>query len=322
MPAEQLWRRKVHQPAIVLVDETVAFDIDVPVLSGRMQWRTHPSCLGLDHGHGFRGLLGADHRRIPLDDPGFLAGDRRQAVTEKFRMIHADRRDDGSQRRIDHIGGIEPAPKADFEQQHVGGMLREQDECRRGFGLEDGDWRAGIGALALLQRFAQFIITGEHAATATSKTNALIEPHEMGRGIDVNAQACGFQNRAQIGDRRSLAVGARDMDHRRQLAFGMTKRFQEPMHSLQAEIDGFRMQCGQPHHHVTKLRRRHGRRPVHACGAAGTVSGAVTICAGVTDTCTAGFARGSGAGDLVNRRHSRASVARMSWRCTTISTMP
>ena len=27
-------------------------------------------------------------------------------------------------------------------------------------------------------------------------------------------------------------------------------------------------------------------------------------------------------GDLVNSRHRRASVARKSWRCTTISTMP
>ena len=58
----------------------------------------------------------------------------------------------------------------------------------------------------------------------------------------MDPQACGFQNRAQIRDRRTLAVGAGDMNDRWQLAFGVTEPFQQPMHPLQAEVDTLGMQ--------------------------------------------------------------------------------
>ena len=68
-------------------------------------------------------------------------------------------------------------------------------------------------------------------------------------------------------------------------------------------------------------RPRSGGGRVHACGAAGAVSGADTIWAG-SDTSGAAFGAVSSAGDLVSRRQSRAKVGRSSWRCTTMSTMP
>ena len=40
---------------------------------------------------------------------------------------------------LDHVGGVEPAAEADFEQQHVGRMAREQQERRRRGDLEHGD---------------------------------------------------------------------------------------------------------------------------------------------------------------------------------------
>ena len=45
---------------------------------------------------------------------------------EKLGVIQADRRDHARQRLIDHVGGIQPAAETDFQQHHVGGMLREQ----------------------------------------------------------------------------------------------------------------------------------------------------------------------------------------------------
>ena len=97
---------------------------------------------------------------------GLLAGDRGQRVAEKFRVIHADRRDHGRQRRVDHIGGIEPSAEADFEQHDIGRMLREQAERRRGLDLENRDRLAGVGALAMFERRAQFVVADQHAAAA------------------------------------------------------------------------------------------------------------------------------------------------------------
>ena len=62
----------------------------------------------------------------------------------------------------------------------------------------------------------------------------------------MDAQARRFQDRAQISDRRALAVGAGDVDHRRQLALGMIEPLQQPVHPIQAEIDALRMQRRQP----------------------------------------------------------------------------
>ena len=89
MPAEQPWCREVHQAAVVLVDQSSALDIDVPLLTGRMQRRVHASGLCFDHGHRLGGLLGANHRRVALDDRGFLAGNLAQRVPEEFGVIHA-----------------------------------------------------------------------------------------------------------------------------------------------------------------------------------------------------------------------------------------
>ena len=179
-------------------------------------------------------------------------------------MIHADGGDHGRQRRLDHIGGVEPAAETDFQQHHIGRMLREQTKCRRGFDFENRDRRAGIGPLAMFQHPAQFIVADQRAAAAAAEPKAFVDPHQIGRGIGVDAQARGFQDRPQIGDGRALAVGAGDMNHRRQLALGMIQPLQQPMHPLEIEIDAFGMQGGQPRDQFTERLRRFGGRRVHA----------------------------------------------------------
>ena len=193
---------------------------------------------------------------------------------EKFGVIHADRRDHGRQRRLDHVGGIQPPAEADFQQHHVGRMLREQTKRRRGLNLEKGDGRAGIGPLAMLQRRAQFFIADQRAAAGPPQTKAFVDPHQRGRGIGVNAQLRGFQNRPQIRDRRTLAIGAGDVNHRRQLAFGMFEPLQQKLHPLQTQIDAIGMQRRQPRDQFAERLIAFGRWCVHAWGAAGATSAA------------------------------------------------
>ena len=214
---------------------------------------------------------------------------------------------------------FEPATKADLEQHHIGFMLREQTKRGGGLDFENGDGIAGVDALALLQRRAQFVIADECATAGVADPETFVEPHQKRRGQRVDAKAGSFQDRAQIRDGRTLAIGAGDMDHRRQFAFGMAEPLQQPVHAVEAEVDPARMQRGQPRDQVAQWLMQWSRRHVHACGA-GALSAADTICAALTTVVA--FGAVSTAGDLVRSRHSRASVGRMSWRCTTMSTMP
>src|ERR1700730_5024264 len=200
-------------------------------------------------------------------------------------------------------------------------MLREQPERHRSLDFKNGDRPAGIGALAMFERATQFIIADKNAAAGSAEAKALVDPHQGGRDIDMNAQARGFQNRAQIRDRRTLTIGAGDVDYRRQLAFGMFEPLQQPLPPIEIEIGALGMQGGQPRDQFAERRRRLGRGCVHAWGAAGATSAPDTIWAGVT-TGVSGFEAVSVAGDFVNSRQIRASVGRSSWRCTTMSTMP
>src|SRR6516165_5137618 len=191
---------------------------------------------------------------------------------------------------------------------------------RRGLDFENRDRLSRIGAFAMLQRLAQFVVLHESSATAATEPIAFVDPHQIRRRIDVNAMARGFQDRAQIGDCGTLAVGPGDVNHRGQLSLWMAETFQEPLHALQVEIDALWMQGGKPRHQIAEWARP-SRRRVHAGGAVGASSAAEATGAAVA-ACAAGFAAVGIAGDLVSKRQSRASVGRKSWRCTTRSTMP
>ena len=206
-----------------------------------------------------------------LEDAGLLIGDLLERVAEKLGVVDRDAGDDGGERMIDHIGRVQPAAEADFQQQHIGRMAREQQQADRGGDLEHGDGRAGIGALAFLQRRAELLVGHQHAFARLAQAEALVEAHQMRRGIDVHALAGRFQDRAQEGDGGALAVGAGDMDHRRQLALGMIERGEQPLDAIERQIDALGMQRGQPRDDRVN-RRRHGgaltRAPEPAIAAA------------------------------------------------------
>ena len=105
--------------------------------------------------------------------PAFSAAIFVERVAEEFHVIDRHRRDDAGQRLVDHVGGVEPAAEADFEQQHIGRMPREQQEGRRGRDLEHGDRRAGVGALAFLQRRRQLVVGDQRSRRAAKRKRSL-----------------------------------------------------------------------------------------------------------------------------------------------------
>ena len=174
--------------------------------------------------------------------PAFSRGDRRNRAPKIIGVIVADRRDDRRGRIVDDVGGVETAAEPDLEQQHVGGALGEQHEGGCGRDLEHRDRPAGIGILAAAERFDQPLLVDEAPAADLSEPDALVESHEMRRGVDMCGEARAFQDRAHEGDGRSLAVGAGHVDHRRQAPFRMPERGEEVGDALEREIDRARVQ--------------------------------------------------------------------------------
>src|SRR5262249_54278069 len=105
----------------------------------------------------------------------------------------------------------------------------------------------------------------------------------------------------QEGDHRAFAIRAADMDHRREVPLGMIEAFENPPHAIERQVDLLGMKLEQSRENG--IDRRHVVAAASS-GEGGGASGARRI------------------GDLVSSRHSRASVERSSWRCTTMSTMP
>ena len=76
--------------------------------------------------------------------------------------------------------------------------------------------RIAVGALAGLQRRDEFGVRHQHAAARSPEPETLVHAHQVGRGIHMDARAGRFEHGAHERDGRSLAVGAGDVDDRRQ----------------------------------------------------------------------------------------------------------
>jgi len=76
------------------------------------------------------------------------------------------------------LDGVEPPAETDFQQHHIGGMLREETKCRRGFDFKNGDRRTRIGPLAMFQRRVQLVIVHEGAAAGSAEPIAFVDPHQ------------------------------------------------------------------------------------------------------------------------------------------------
>jgi hypothetical protein len=150
--------------------------------------------LALDHPERLARLRGHDQRHAALDDARLLGSDQCHAVAQELGVVERDRRDHGDKRPLHHIGGIKPAAEPDLKQQHIGRMAREQHKRRRGLDLEHGDRRRAIGDLALRECVCERLISDELAAVSVPESEALVETHQMRRGIDMHTAASRFEH--------------------------------------------------------------------------------------------------------------------------------
>ena len=286
----------------------------MPVLRRSVQRCTKALRRLFDRSFGIRRKLCADHRHAFLDNARLFRGDLRKRVAKEFDVIHPDGGDDAGQRLLDHIGRIQPSAKPDFQQHDIRRMPREQIKRRSRLDFEDRDGFACIDAFAMIERVAQLVIGHKNAAADLAEAEALVETHQMRRRIGVNAQARCLQNGAEKRHGRSLAVGPGNMNDRRDTSFGMIETLKNAPHPVEREIDPLGMKRSKTRQNVVVGRRRFlGRRRCHAGDA---VAGRSTGSDALRDS------KPSAGGALVSKRQIRANVARKSWRCTTISTMP
>ncbi len=121
--------------------------------------------------------------------------------------------------------------------------------------LEEGDRLAAIGLFAFFEQRSE--PASEIRSLATRMRSWKL--HQMGRGVGVNREARRRHDVAEIGNRRALAIGARDMDDGRQLRFRIAQLRQDGVHPVETEVDDFRMQLEKPRQ--DGVAERHVTRP-------------------------------------------------------------
>jgi len=112
----------------------------------------------------------------------------------------------------------------------------------------------------------------------------------------MHAFAGRFEHGAHEGDGRALAVGAGNVNDRRQPPFRMIERGEQTLDPAKRQIDALGMQRQQPRQHGVE-RRRVGVERAHVVASSGAGKLGARWC-------------GSPAGELVSSRHSLAMVAR------------
>ncbi len=184
-------------------------------------------------------------------------------------------------------------------------MACKQQKGRGGLDLEHRDRRSGIVALALREHLGKFGVLDQSAAAFIADAKPLVEAYQVRRGVNVHPLARGFQNGARKRDCRTFAIGASNVDHRRQAMFRMPQPPKQPLDAVERKIDALGMQLQEPGQHALPAvcsltagfeRFCPGKRAAHA--SAGNETG----------DCSAP------AGAFVSRRQSRAMVARSSRR--------
>ena len=85
----------------------------------------------------------------------------------------------------------------------------------------------------MLQRHVEAARVDETAG----EPDALVEAHEMGRVVDVDLLAGGFEEGAQVRDGRALAVGAGDMNDRGDAILWAAHALEQPDLAIEMQVD-------------------------------------------------------------------------------------
>ncbi len=123
----------------------------------------------------------------------------------------------------DDVGRIEPAAEANLEEDHI-----TQDSPRTASSAAAvviSNWVMSSPSLTACVRAGHQRVLprrwGLALPSSPGDLDALMEAHEVRRGVHVHAVSCGLQYGLQVGRDGPLAVGAGDVDDGRQIKCGL-----------------------------------------------------------------------------------------------------
>ncbi len=114
-----------------------------------------------------------------------------------------------------------------------GRRLAEQQQGRGGGDLENGNRLARVGLFAAIERPRETLVIDQRAG----ETDALVEAHQVGRGVAVDAFSGRLERGAHEGDGRALAVGSRDMHDGRQALVRRAEVGEQTLDAAERKID-------------------------------------------------------------------------------------
>ena len=150
--------------------------------------------------------------------PAFSAAIFASVGAELLGVIHRDRRDDGRAPACATTLVVSSRPPSPTSSSSTSAGVSAK--ARNAAAVVISKWVMSSPSLIACVRVSTSTSAsspiGARLAVGAGERDALVEAHEMRRGVDVDALAGGLEHRLQVGGDRALAVGAGDVDDRRQ----------------------------------------------------------------------------------------------------------
>jgi hypothetical protein len=158
-------------------------------------------------------------------------------------MIQPQRRQAGAGCGGQDVGGVQAPAQARFDHAGIGGHARKREEQRRRGHFKEAGRQVRLGRV---ERFLEQV--GQHGIVdqPAGQADALVVAHQMRLGGGVNTQALRFEHEAQVGAGGALAVGAGNVEHRRQAILRIAQPRAEFAHGVQPQPPLRQRQCAQP----------------------------------------------------------------------------
>ena len=213
--AEEARRGQVEQAILGLHQQPAALLPRVEIPAHERHRRTLRLGFGLDHRQGFIHLARNDDGPSRPDDPGLLPGDLGELRTQELQVVVVDGGDHRHRRRLEDVGGVEPAAQAHLDDAQVGRRAREGGQRQDGGDLEEADRLACVGRLQLVGHGGQGLVADQVAGQA----DAFGEAHQVRRSQGVDLQPGGL---ARLERRTELRGAPVDDDQVGRLYFSRT----------------------------------------------------------------------------------------------------
>ena len=150
MCAGQHRERQIQKPAFILINQPVAFFIDMPMLTVDKCWGLQTLGDSFDHLKRFVGLWTDHTGHAGFDNAGLFSGDFGECITKKLFVVDRHRSNDAKCGSVDYICSVKPSAKAHLKQGVICRAARHRQQCSAGSDLEVGDRAAGIGVIAFI----------------------------------------------------------------------------------------------------------------------------------------------------------------------------